>query len=165
MRRKVWVLQVLRHAAGVAGLVVGAVLSDTYDLPVAILVAALFLALLLGVRLLGLLGAGKDSLTLSERGIGVGPPDNLVVIPWPEIKSVELKDHSKRGTELTVHRDVVRQLPQGAQHPTWVRDGPAGALRIRTGRLAPLGSELQVSDAVRRYARRHRVKVVRVREG
>ncbi|MEV6399060.1 serine/threonine-protein kinase [Streptomyces sp. NPDC051907] len=157
VRRSVWFLQILRNALGVAGLVVGAVLSGTDAFPVAVPVTAAVAASLLAVRLLGLLGTAKDSLTLSSRGIGLGPPNNLVVMPWQEIKALELTRHTG-WTELTVHLDVVRQLPTGSHHPTWVRSG-RGVTRIRARRLAPLDTTPQLTDAVHAFARWRRIRV------
>ncbi|MEU9337120.1 serine/threonine-protein kinase [Streptomyces sp. NPDC048290] len=161
VRRSVWFRQILRNVLGVAGLVVGTVLSGTAAFPVAIPVAAGITAFLLAIRLLGLLGTAKDGLTFSSRGIGLGPPDNHVVIPWHEIKALELTRHT-RWTELTVHLHVVRQPPTGSHHPTWVRSGHGGVTRIRTRRLAPIGTTPQLPDALHAFAKWQRILV---REG
>ncbi|MFJ5829473.1 serine/threonine-protein kinase [Streptomyces sp. NPDC093089] len=158
VRRPVWFLQILRNALGVAGLVAGAVLSGTDAFPVAVPVTCGIAAFFLAVRLLGLLGTAKDGLTLSSRGIGLGPPNNLVVMPWHEIKALELTRHTG-WTELTVHLDVVRQLPTGSHHPTWVRSGRDGVTRIRTHRLTPLGTTPQLPYAVHEFARWRRIRV------
>ncbi|SEB63976.1 hypothetical protein [Streptomyces sp. TLI_105] len=110
------------------------------------------------VRLLGLPGTAKDGLTLSSRGIGLGPPNNLVVMYWHEIKVLELTRHTG-GTELIVHLDVVRQLPTGSHHPTRVRSGRDGVTRIRTRRLTPLGTAPRLPDAAHAFARPQRIRV------
>ncbi|GAA3044670.1 hypothetical protein GCM10017562_02250 [Streptomyces roseofulvus] len=158
VRRSVWLVQILRNALGVAGLVTGAVLSGTDAVPVAVPVTCGSAAFFLAIRLLGLLGTAKDGLSLSSRGIGLGPPNNLVVMPWHDIEALELTRHSG-WTELTVHLAVVRQLPTGAHHPTWVRSGRNGATRIRTRRLTPLDTTPQLSDAVRAFAKWQRIRV------
>lgn len=107
-----------------------------HALPAGIPVAAWIAAFLLGTRLVGLLGASKDVLTLDERGIGVGPHDDLVITPWNGIRASELTRHTG-WTDLTIHLDVVRRLPTGFQHPAWVRnrrDGVLSATRAGRGR-------------------------------
>ncbi|MCX5388617.1 serine/threonine-protein kinase [Streptomyces sp. NBC_00094] len=158
VRRSAWFLQILRNALGVAGLVGGAVLSGTNAFPVAVPATAGVIAFLLAIRLLGLLGAAKEGLSLSSRGIGLGPPNNLVVMPWHEIKALELTRHTG-WTELTVHLDVVRPMPTGAHHPTWVRQGRGGVTRIRARRLSPFGTAPQLPDAVNAFARWQRIRV------
>ncbi|WP_405527034.1 hypothetical protein OG592_05230 [Streptomyces avidinii] len=154
-------LQVLRNTLGVAALVVGAVLTGSHAFPVAVPTVAGIAAAFLGVRLLGLLGTARDGLTLSDHGIGVGQPDNLMVIPWHEISALELTRHSG-WTDLTVRQDGVRRPPIGFQHPAWVRNGGNGLTRIRTRRLSPLGGAPPLPDAVRLAAQRHRVRVSEV---
>ncbi|WP_329620574.1 serine/threonine protein kinase [Streptomyces sp. NBC_01255] len=157
VRRSVWFLQILRNMLGIAGLVCGAVLGGTLDLPIALQAVAGIAAFLLGIRLLGLLGTAKDGLTLNDRGIGVGPHNSLVVIPWHEIRALELTRHAG-WTDLSLHLDVVRPLPTGFQHPTWVRHS-RGVTRISTRRLSPLGTAPRLPDAVHAFASRHRVRV------
>ncbi|MFI6421146.1 serine/threonine-protein kinase [Streptomyces sp. NPDC050842] len=158
VRRRVWFLQILRNVLGVAALVAGAVLSGTEAFPVVVPATSGIAAFLLAIRLLGLLGTAKEGLTLNSRGIGVGPPNNLVVTPWHEIKALELK-RCTGWTDLTVHLDVVRQLPTGSHHPTWARSGRGGVIRIRTRRLSPLGTTPQLASAVQAFATWQRIRV------
>ncbi|MFJ3840687.1 serine/threonine-protein kinase [Streptomyces sp. NPDC090054] len=158
VRRRVWFLQILRNVLGVAGLVTGAVLSGTDAFPAAVPVTSGVVAAFLAVRFLGLLGTAKDGLTLNSRGIALGPPNNLVVMPWHDIKALELTRHAE-WTDLTVHLDVVRRLPTGSHHPTWVRSGRDGVMRIRARRLTPLGTTPQLADAVHAFARWRGIRV------
>ncbi|ROQ23523.1 serine/threonine protein kinase [Streptomyces sp. PanSC19] len=159
VRVSTWLLQILRNALGVAGLTGGAVLSSTDSIPVAVPISAGIAAFLLGMRLLGLLGTAKDGLSLSGRGIGLGPPNNLVVMPWHEIKALELTRRTGSTTELTVRLGVVRALPIGSLHPSWVRSG-RGVIRIRTRRLTPLSTAPQLPDAVHTFAGWQRIPVI-----
>ncbi|MFH8893780.1 MULTISPECIES: phosphotransferase [unclassified Streptomyces] len=161
VRRRVWFLQILRNVLGVAGLVTGAVLSGTDAFPAAVPVTSGVVAAFLAVWFLGLLGTAKDGLTLNSRGIALGPPNNLVVMPWHDIKALELTRHAE-WTDLTVHLDVVRRLPTGSHHPTWVRSGRNSIMRIRARRLTPLGTTPQLADAVHAFAR---WRGIRVNEG
>ncbi|MFC7933535.1 serine/threonine-protein kinase [Streptomyces cinereoruber] len=156
--KRVWGRQILRNALALAGLVLGTVLGGTYGLPVAIPAATGVTAFFLGLRFLGLLGTLKDGLTLHARGIGVGPHDNLVVIPWSRIRTLELVRRDG-WTDLVLHLDGSHRPPTGFQHPTWVHSGRGGVLRIRTRRLSPLGSAPHLPDAVHAFGRRYGVVV------
>ncbi|QNS06003.1 serine/threonine-protein kinase [Streptomyces xanthii] len=156
--RSVWFLQVLRNVAGVAGLVALAVVGAQAQWPAWLVVVCAVAAFLLGVRLLGLLGAAKDNLTLNSRGIGLGPPNNLLVMPWNEIRSLEL-NRRPGWTDLTVRLSVVRSLPTGYHHPSWVRSDPADVIHIRTRRLTPVGTAPQLDASVQTFARWQRIRV------
>ncbi|WP_262375288.1 serine/threonine-protein kinase [Streptomyces sp. sk2.1] len=154
--RRSWLAQVARNLLGVAALVTTASLGPVLRLPVAVVVGAAIVAFLLGTRLLGLLTSAKDGLVLGEPGIGVGPGNDLVVLRWDAVRSVDLTVGAKESS-LAVRLDRQQFLPQGFQHPSWVRSRRDGVTLIRVRGLHPVGDSLLLPDAVRAFAGRHGV--------
>ncbi|WP_323178028.1 serine/threonine-protein kinase [Streptomyces sp. NBC_00338] len=157
--RRVWLLQILRNALVAAGLVAGTVLTGMYAPELGVVAVTLAIAALAVVlRVLGLLGTAKDSLTLNSRGIGLGTPKNLVVMPWHEIRALELTHHTE-WTDLTVHLDAVPQTPIGFTYPAWVDSTYRDTVVVRARTLAPLGTAPQLAPAVHAFAKWQRIRV------
>ncbi|MGW2178739.1 serine/threonine-protein kinase [Streptomyces sp. NPDC001732] len=154
--RRTWIAQVARNLLGVAALVTLASRGPALQLPSAVVVGAVVASFLLSMRLLGLLTSAKDGLVLGEPGIGVGPADDLVVLRWDAVRSMDLTVGVRR-TSLAVRLDARQPLPQGFQHPTWVRNRRGGVTLIQVRGLRPVGDSLLLPDAVRVFADRHGV--------
>ncbi|MEE1770448.1 protein kinase [Streptomyces sp. JV185] len=160
--RRTWFAQVVRNLLGTAVLVTAAFQSPAHHLPMAVTVVAVLAAVVLGMRLVGLLTSAKEGLVLGESGIGVGPGNDLVVLRWDAIRSVDLTVGAKESS-LSVRLDAAQFLPQGFQHPAWVRSRRNGVTLIRVRGLLPVGDSLLLPDAVRAFTARHGVPLTTTR--
>ncbi|MFH8518683.1 serine/threonine-protein kinase [Streptomyces gelaticus] len=160
--RRTWVAQVVRNLLGTAVLVTAAFQSPAHHLPTAVTVVAVLAAIVLGMRLVGLLTSAKEGLVLGESGIGVGPANDLVVLRWGAIRSVDLTVGAKESS-LSVRLDAEQFLPQGFQHPAWVRSRRNGVTLIRVRGLLPVGDSPLLPDAVRAFTERHGVPLTTAR--
>ncbi|WP_225834014.1 serine/threonine-protein kinase [Streptomyces sp. NK08204] len=152
--RRGWAGLVLRNTLFTFGLIGAVLLSGPLLHQPALTAVLSFIAFMMTVRLFGLLGSAKDGLVLGGPGIGVGPPDNLVVLHWSDITSLELESDGKQ-TDLVLRLAGGQRLPVGFQHPTWVRTSRNGPTRIHTRGLAPTGDAGPLADTVRALAAQH----------
>ncbi|MGW1405788.1 serine/threonine-protein kinase [Streptomyces sp. NPDC002403] len=159
--RRTWFAQVVRNLLGTVVLVTAAFQSPAHQLPMAVTVVAVLAAVLLGMRLVGLLTSAKEGLVLGDSGIGVGPGNDLVVLRWDAIRSVDLTVGAK-ASSLSVRLDAQQFLPQGFQHPAWVRSRH-GVTLIRVRGLLPVGDSLLLPDALRAFTARHGVPLTTTR--
>ncbi|WP_405861708.1 protein kinase [Streptomyces sp. NBC_00090] len=155
-RRASWLAQVGRNAFVTLGLATVGVKGTAFGFGDSVAAGAGVAAFFLAVRLVGLLTSAKDGLVLADLGIGVGPGNDLVVLRWDKVRSVDLVTTAKETT-VAVRLDAEQRLPNGFQHPAWVRSGRDGVIRIRTKGLVPVGDSPPLTDAIRARARRHHV--------
>nr|WP_307167446.1 serine/threonine-protein kinase [Streptomyces rishiriensis] len=159
---KGWNRQMLRNLLYLLLLVTLTTLNITvFHLPDAVTGLAVFGTFLMLIRFVGLTSTGKERLLVNDLGIGVGAPDNLIVLRWSRIAALEL---DPEGTWLTLRLNTGQQLPIGFQHPTWVLTRDAkGLIRIHTGLLSPAAGAPPLPDTVRTLAERHGVPLTEPR--
>ncbi|WUT66177.1 serine/threonine protein kinase [Streptomyces sp. NBC_00683] len=153
---KDWNRQVLRNLLYILLLVALTTLNITvFHLPDAVTGLSVFGVFLVLIRFIGLTSTGKERLLVNDLGIGVGAPDNLIVLRWSGIAALEL---DAEEAWLTLRLNSGQQLPMGFQHPTWVLAREAkGFTRIHTGLLHPAAEAPPLSDTLRALASRHGV--------
>ncbi|MER5433165.1 serine/threonine-protein kinase [Streptomyces sp. NPDC002588] len=140
--------------SGVAAL--ATVFVGSYPPMVTLVAAVCAVAALL--RLVAVFGTVRHRLTFGDAGIGLGAPDNAVVLPWTAVRSLAIEARGKE-TFVAVLLAEGRTLPTGFRKPPWVRTRRKGLVRIRTTRLAPVTDTppLPLPEAVRTYAAQHGV--------
>ncbi|MEU9316303.1 hypothetical protein [Streptomyces sp. NPDC048295] len=68
-----------------------------------------------------------------------------------------------KESSLSVRLDAAQFLPQGFQHPAWVRSRRNGVTLIQVRGLLPVGDSLPLPDAVRAFTARHGVPLTTTR--
>ncbi|MGC9378137.1 serine/threonine-protein kinase [Streptomyces sp. MH13] len=121
-------------------------------------------ALIAFLRLAGLLRGSGDGISFTELGIRVDSLKKQVVLPWADIRSVELNT-SSRESRLTVWTGGTRKhrLPPAVQPLLWVRGRFDGTVLMRTRWLAPQGAAPPLRQAVRTFAAHHAIPVSETR--
>ena len=154
-----WAAQVLRNLFYVSACATAVALTSTVYKPGPVTVVGFVGALLIGIRLLGLVTTRRERLLLNDLGIGVGAPNNLIVLHWSDIASLEM-DAGPKVNWLTVRLRRGYGLPTGFQHPSWVRQDAKGTTtRIHTGPLSPSDGSPPLPETIRTLAERNQVAV------
>ncbi|GAA3980834.1 hypothetical protein GCM10022384_32600 [Streptomyces marokkonensis] len=157
--RRTWSLMILRNAVLTSVLLVlAAVMSGG---PGVLLALAALITLL---RLAGLLRGSGDGISFNELGIRVDSLRKQVVLPWADIRSVELNT-SPRESRLTVWTGGTRKHrpPPAVQPLLWVRGRFDGTILMRTRWLTPQGAAPALPQAVRTFAAHHAIPVSETR--
>ncbi|MEU3731266.1 serine/threonine-protein kinase [Streptomyces sp. NPDC033538] len=152
-------LMILRNAVLTGVLLVLAAVSSGGLSALAVLAA-----LIASLRLAGLLRGSGDGISFNELGIRVDSLRKQVVLPWADIRSVELNT-SSRESRLTVWTGGPRKhrLPPAVQPLLWVRGRFDGTVLIRTRWLTPQGAAPPLPQAVRTFAAHHAIPVSETR--
>ncbi|MFH9814509.1 serine/threonine-protein kinase [Streptomyces sp. NPDC017230] len=121
-------------------------------------------ALVTSLRLAGLLRGAGDGISFNELGIRVDSLRKQVVLPWADIRSVELNTGS-RESRLTVWTGGNRKhrLPPAVQPLLWVRGRFDGTVLMRAGWLTPQGAAPPLRQAVLTFAAHHAIPVSETR--